>query len=261
MPITPAIVPGESSLSLTRDDLRAFIGSKMSGGEDYDPTKWNAQQTYQAASVLASAERMFYGAHDWSFLRPWFDLTFDVGVESYDLPADYGGMVGSLVYKSAWAMCQPILQSDMATVEMDLGRYAASGNGMPTRYAIEILPATGESQGQRSAIKFNRKPAQAAELRAQYYIHPYSLSTTRIYPLGGPAHAECLKWACAAMVEVEIDEISGGPAMQHFERILAQSKRIEDRSGPKHLGTMGNKSIVGGPSDEPLFTGQIIYRS
>jgi hypothetical protein len=260
MPITTAIIAGESTLSLTRTDLRAFIGEKMSGGEDYDPAQWDAHQTYQAASVLASAERMFYGAYDWSFLKPWFNLTFEVGVESYDFPSDYGGMVGPIIYVEEWARCGTIIQSDMATVEYDLGRMGSGDRGYPTRYATEILPMSGESQGQRHAIRFNRRPSQACKLRGQYYVHPYDLSEARPYPLGGMAHAECLKWACAAMIEVEIDGISNGTAMAHYERLLAASMRIEMRNAPTHLGVMGSKRLVRPHDDPPLFTGDVVYR-
>lgn len=260
MPITVPIIAGESTLSLTRTDLRAFIGAKMSGGDDYNPASWDTKQTYQAASVLQSAERMFYAAHDWSFLKPWFNLTFEPGVESYDFPADYGGMIGSIIYVDQWSRCQPILQSDMGTVEYDLGLNGPGDRGFPTRYAVEILPMSGESQGQRHAIRFNRRPSQACKLRGQYYVHPYDLSETRVYPLGGPAHAECLKWACAAMVEVEINEIADGPGMAHFQRMLAASIRIDLRNAPTHLGVMGSKRLVRPHDDPPIFTGDVVYR-
>ena len=65
MPITRAIVSGESAFSMTRADLLAHIGSKMSGGVDYDPTNWDAKQTRDAMSVLNSGLRLFYGAYDW----------------------------------------------------------------------------------------------------------------------------------------------------------------------------------------------------
>lgn len=258
MPIFPPIIAGESTLSFTRADALAVIGAKMSGGIDYDPTNWNTLQTYQGNDCLKSALNMFYGAYDWSFLRPWASIVLEVGVAAYDLPSDFGGMVGSIVYAGRWSGNDPVMQTDMNTVERSLGA-THGGKGYPSEYATEVLPQTGESQGQRHALKFNRLPTAAAELRAQYYIHPYDLSSTRTYPMGGPDHAECLKWACRAAVEVSINEVANGPAMQQFATLLAASIRKERRNAPTHLGRMGNAKLLPTSAEKPLYNGQITH--
>lgn len=255
MPIIPPIIPGESSLSFTRTEALAVIGEKAFGGDDYLTAGWNAKQTAQANSVLQSALRLVYGSHDWSFLQPWANGVFEVGVESYDLPEDFGGPVGNIVYTGRWSGHRPIMLADMNLVERELG----TETGYPDKYAIEILPHSGESQGQRLAIRFNRKPSVACTFRLQYFIHPYDLSTTRSYPLGGPDTAELLKWACKAMVEVEIQENPNGSAMAHFERILRDAVRVDLRKAPSLIGVNGTKRLVPSSADAPLYTGQVTY--
>lgn len=230
MPLMQPVIPGESDLSGTRTDLLAAIAQRANW--DRTTGNWTSDQTTDAAMWLKAAVQDFYGAHDWSFLKLSFTAAIESGVESYDLPSDFSEMSGPLVYRGNFSGRRPIVRAPLGDVWR--GRDFCA-NGLPTKYAIEALPSTGESEGQRWGLHFDKIPSQAFEVGGQYLCNPYAITSTRPYPLGGPTYADCLRYAVMAVVERElIKEIGVSNAL--YAKKLAECIQRDQRSGPTHLG-------------------------
>lgn len=257
MALFNAVITGESTLSLTRTELLRAMGRKAFGG-DYgeDPTLWSATDTTRINDMLASGLRVFYGAADWSFLWAKFRAKLEVGVAVYDLPEDFAGPHEELIYLGNWSGNMPIVQAQLLEVDREAAR--TNGNSLPTKFAIEALPHSGESQGQRFAIHFNAKAAAEYEIAGQYYVNPYALSSSRPYPLGGGEFGECLKWACLAQIEVDKENTIEGPAMAQFSMLLGRCKAKDQRNNAKILGINGTRKLVA-RDFPPIFTGDIRY--
>ena len=259
MALFNAVITGESTLSLTRTEILRALGRKAFGGDygEADVSTWSSADQTKANDAIASGLRMFYGAHDWTFLRPWFRATLEVDVASYDLPEDFGGAVDALIYTGDYACHKPIAWAPLIEVQMDLERNV--GSSVPTKFAIETLPHSGESQGQRHAIHFNMRPSAAYTISGQYYVDPYTLSSSRPYPLGGAEYAECLKHAILAAWEGEMQDNPNGPSNVIFQRLLPRCIKTNQRQSPKLLGVNGKKRLVPADGGPPIFTGDIRY--
>lgn len=224
------LITGESDLSVTRTDLLAALA--LAANWSRDTATWEADQTTDSVMWLKSAVRQFYGAHDWSFLRLSFTVSLTVGVEAYDLPTDYAEMNGPLYYRGNHAHCPPIVRTGMAEVWRGRG---VSETGVPRQYAVEPLPQTGESESQRYALHFDKKPSQAFEVSGEYLCNPYALSSTRPYPLGGPMFAEALRYCVMATTELELTKTIGVYNAK-YEKLLAECIKRDIRRGPTNLG-------------------------
>ena len=68
----------ESTLVLTFSDLQKIVGRFL--GYGITPGNWTSAQTDEIADIIRDGLAQFYGAHDWSFLRPlntimlWADI-------------------------------------------------------------------------------------------------------------------------------------------------------------------------------------------
>lgn len=243
MSLIQPTITGESDLSVTRTDLLAALAQTANWSRD--TATWESDQTTDSVMWIKAALRQFYGAHDWSFLRLSFSAPLTVGVESYDLPTDYAEMDGPLYYRGNWAGCAPIVRTGVGEVNRNRG---ACETGMPRQYAIEALPQTGESESQRYALHFDKKPSQAYEVGGQYLCNPYNLTSTRPYPLGGPVFAECLRYSVMAVVERELLKTVGVNNAQ-FQSLLAECIKRDIRRGPTNLGSYRTSRRTNSPFD------------
>ena len=230
MALIQPTITGESDLSVTRTDLLAALA--LAANWSRDTATWETDQTTDSVMWLKSAVRKFYGAHDWSFLRLNFTAPLTVDVETYDLPTDYAEMDGPLYYRGNHAHCPPIVRTGLAEVWRGRG---VSDKGQPRQYAVEPLPQTGESESQRYALHFDKKPSQAFVVSGEYLCNPYAITATRPYPLGGAMFAECLRSSVMAVTELELTK-QAGTFTAEYARLLAECIKRDIRRGPTNLG-------------------------
>lgn len=225
------IATGESTLSVTRNDLRSAVARIM--GWDRSAEDWEGDQIGDGAAMVAAAERRVYGAHQWSFLTPTREATLVVGEATYDLPEDFASMEGPIYYSGDWSGYAPITQSSMSVIWTR--RRQIVSVGLPTYYAWEPIAQDGVTSGQRYALQFDIAPASAFTIRLRYRISPYAMSDTQSYPLGGERFAEVLRYAAISQAEIEWKG-GAGPQTDHFNQLLAEAIAEDIRIGPKFLG-------------------------
>jgi len=223
----------ESTLSLDYHKLREAVGHYLGYGPDSD--SWSDAQVREIARCLDAGYRMFLyppplpnaaGGHEWSFLKPVRTLVTADGDGTYDLPDDFGGLVGDLTVTGEDSGYWPVKVTGESTI-----RAYRSGSpdreGRPECAAVRPKAATG-SLGQRFELLVWPTPDAAYTLEYAHVALPGALSADRPHPYGGAAHAETLKAACRAAAEQMLDD-QQGPQFSAFMQALATSVAVDGR--------------------------------
>lgn len=262
----------ESTLSISRDELRAEIGSFLGYGRGaaYSETAWTAIQERAIDSCLNSGLHRFYFppplpnervAHEWSFLKPTAQLTLADGKSAVPLPDDFGGLSGGVLQSSpagrSWSPLRVV-----GTGEVD--RLAAQDDdvtGCPRVVAIRPLKGTGRDQGQRFELAVFPKADQEYVLKLAYTLAPNALTAAHPYPYGGPIHRETVLESCLAVAEKRLDDeatVHHGEFMMHLAASVSHDRKFR----PQMLGYNGNgRSIPDRRHDSILVTVDDRYSS
>lgn len=242
----------EPTLSLTLDELRREVARFLSFGRDY--TNLNITQQEDVDSIIRRGLRQFYFpppsmagmSHQWSFLRPTASLSLVVDVASYQLPDDFGGIVGThLTYASHTEVRGPSLvgehafrtaveanpvQSGRPAICTVRPRVSAGGDlASPTRYDIVFWPT----------------PSKAESLLYEYSVVQDAIASALSYPAGAAIHGETIIASCLGIAE----EYVVSPTTKYrelFRERLASSVAM-DRStrGGWRIGNMGSQTGTG----------------
>jgi hypothetical protein len=222
----------ESSLAASWDELRQRVA--FDRGYSPDPTAWTPEQLTILEMVLRSGARLFYkprpigGApHEWSFLKPPFQLILPSGEQDVDLPADFAFLVGSLYFiDDSVSRATPLEQKNIAMIQK-LRQGSPDSQSQPQFCAVASSSGPSVLKGQRFMLMLWPKPEQNYTVAGRYSVLPEALDTTRPYPYGGAAHAETLIQACLAASE----QLNGtpGPHSADFAAALAASIEYDRR--------------------------------
>lgn len=199
----------------------ASTGALMSGGQSYGNVASrdsNTQITLADLTVNVSA-----GA------------TYSLGKFAYDLPDNFGRLVGGFHYEPV-TYRRPISIISAGRIEDYLARINTTGT--PHEAAVRYKSSDGTT-GQRQEVLFF--PIPSADWRLQYEYEAYSgaLSDTFPYPLGGMQLAELYTESCLAIAETRInDEI--GQHQQQFQALIVDCISRDRKRGAQMYGHFGN---------------------
>ena len=195
----------EPTLSIGRPELLAEIGDFL--GLSRTSTDWSATDLARVVSVLASGLRKFYyprleddaGIHVWSFLEPVYTLATVAADKDYNLPDNFGGILGEEIAFPDGEGQTPIKVIPIGEMMRQL---QSTATGTP--YNAAIRPRTNDgTTGQRYELLLYPTPNAIWNLQVPYSVNPEALSASAPYPMGGPAHSEtiiaCCKWAADEM--------------------------------------------------------------
>jgi hypothetical protein len=224
----------ESSLAAPWDELRQRVA--FDRGYNSDKAQWTAEQKTILEMVVRSAARLFYTPppngeppHEWTFLRPNFELIIPADQDDIDLPADFGFLVGDLYFldpTTSWAV--PLQRKNSAMI-MKFRQHAPLIKSRPEYCATVPKGPPGVLKGQRQMLMVYPVPVQDYAMQGRYSVLPEALDPSHPYPYGGAAHSETLVQACLAASE----QLNGtpGPHTQHFRECLAASIEYDRRVG------------------------------
>jgi len=153
---------------------------------------------------------------------------------NYDLPDDFGGLEGDMVYSEASN------RPNVRIIGEGKLRSLRSGTTVrtdPLYAAIRPKKQTTTTTGQRFEIMFFNVPQTARTLSYKMLVLPELLVTTSItYPYGGARHSETILASCLAVVESQEDDIRG-VKWQEFQDRLAASIQIDKKMiSAEHFG-------------------------
>lgn len=243
----------ESTLSLSIDDLKGEIGHYLGYGRGtpFSEPAWTTAQTNNITALLKSCLSQVYtppelnpgeGVHNWSFLRPFVNVTLPSDVDTVELPEDFGGFEGPIYVASPSVA---IRRFAIPTVHEGTVQQAHAAQpdtvGAPRMICEKVLAGTSYSGSTRSSLYV--WPTSDAEytLVVQYKHLPGVLTGSFPYPPGGAEHAELFKASALAAAELQLDD-SPGPRYAFFMQRLAASVLADRKRKGNWIGYNGDRS-------------------
>ena len=188
-------------------------------GVDYDDPSVTAEQKQEAVDSLNSGLRRFLrggyidelesnAVHRWSFLEPVDSLTTTADQGYVDLPADFGGLAGEMVYDDADSGETPALeQSSPETIQQMWAEDTTTGR--PQFYAVVPTDFEGTT-GQRWRLLLAPKPDAAYTLSYRYSVIVDALADSDSqYPPGGAMVCDVILQAALAAAERASGDVAG----------------------------------------------------
>ena len=163
--------------------------------------------------------------------------TFQVMQDDYDLPADFGRLIGPLMFSADDGRWWPIQVID----EQDIRRareFPQVVQFAPFKCALSAKRSTGVAP-QRYQLMFWPRPDKVYHLNFRYEATPLPISTGYPYPLGGANMSELFEAACMHEAELKMMDEEGAWAA-HFKELLAASALKDRMVGPEQLGVNDN---------------------
>ncbi len=233
----------ESGLSLSRTDLRNSLSWFLGFG--LTAASASVDQQTIIDRCLDAGTRLFYSplplpgeriAHIWSFMQPELVLSVDQSSNAFDLPDDFGGLVGGLYLSADDLSWDTIEVTGYARILQERQRDSETTTGAPKYVAIQALASDGTG-GQRFSLAVWPTPDSTYTFKGTYYSNPYQLSATALYPLGGQPHAETLREAVLAVAERDVNDQPQGTHNATFRERMIASVNLDRRlTGPKSFG-------------------------
>lgn len=246
----------ESGLSLSLDDLRAALGNYLGYGRGavFGETAWNVPQANNIEDLLKSGLSQVYTPpelatgeppHNWSFLRPFVNLTLPSGASQVDLPDDFGGFEGPIYILNPaaanrrWAL--PLTNEGMV---QSMHASQPDTTGAPRIAAEKVLAGTTRISSTRSALYFWPVADGVYTVAAEYKHLPGVLTGSYPYPPGGAQHAELFKASVLACAELQLDD-QRGPRWAEFLTKLSASVHVDRKRKGDWIGYNGDRSDSG----------------
>lgn len=228
----------DSTLSLAKADYEVEVADFMGWGRD--SADWSADDAARIRRDVGSGLRRFYYCtppHDWTFLRPFKELTLASGDSTILLPEDCGGVEGKVYIVSTSGSYRPLQIQDPGVVQ---GMYAASPSqtGQPAVVSLRPVRVMPADRNQQFEMYVFPAADAAYTLAVQYYITPgYLLDPGMPYAYGGPEHSETILLSCLAVAEERRDNIpmGQGPNSIAFRSQLMASIAIDRRKRPQKM--------------------------
>ncbi len=235
----------ESTLSAKFKDLTGEVGFELGygrGADNGDPT-WNTEQQNAVTRCTKGAlRRVYFCGYQWTFLQPTKTLSLPSGANTIPLPDDVGGLEGNIFITSpTGTLWWSLMIGNIGDVYQHEADYPTS-TGRPEYACVEPYRAPTALSSDRQQLHFWPLANTDYTIKVRYYIRPDYLDGSFPYAYGGPEHTETFLAAARAVAELVLDGIADGPMEMHFQRVLEQSKIIDQRLKPQTLGYNGDRS-------------------
>jgi hypothetical protein len=226
----------ESSLSLGYSDFIREISMFLGWGSS--PT---GDRLTECQRILARGYRQFLypppvdqsgRRHEWSFLTPQTTLSITADTAAYDLPDNFGSMVGAFTWGAESGKARIIVCPEG---QVEAARSMSDRTGTPTHVAVRPKTSDGTT-GQRFEAIFYPTPESNDTLYYRYYVKKDALSESYPYPVGGPEHAETLLESCLAVAESQKDDEMGIHRQAFMDLLRASITHDQSIAAPEHYG-------------------------
>ena len=140
-----------------------------------------------------------------------------------DLPADFDGVIDGFVYPYSEDSTAATPDMQETSVESVMRAWRNSDEtDDPRVFAITPVTLTA-SAGQRYQLYVAPRPSEARTLQYRYLAKVDVLTDTANYAVGGPRHAETIKYAALAAAEIEVGRVDTGPMERRYLELMAGS--------------------------------------
>lgn len=253
----------QSTLGTDFDELQKITGDYLNWGR----SGWDSATTERIDEVIKSAYRRYLAGrpldgddkgHDWTWLTPIRSITTVASQGDYDLPDDFGAILGPLT----WSSTSGNSRIEIPIVGEGMIRAARQGNtttGRPTR-AAERLKNYDPTAGTKHELLFDPIPDDAYTFYYASSIIPNKLDTNNKYPLGGANFSELLIAACLAVAESRYRRGETDKRAE-YDRALQSAIHVDLRNVPDYLGSFNREPSRGrgGHASRRMTTGDYYY--
>ena len=229
----------ESGLSVSYVEIRRAIGRFLGYGAS--PSGWTADQTAEVDDHIKAGLRRFYGAHQWSFLRPQHTIATVAAQAEYQLPDNFAAILGSPT--GAAGEGHPWQVELVPALAMRRMRLTAR-SGRPFAAAVSPLVSDGQT-GQRKVLTLYPTPDAAYDLLFDMQIIPETLTSSVPYPLGGEQYAEAILETCLAAAESTMDDAQRVHAQLAADLLALAIRTDNTHRSIERLGYNGDPSVRG----------------
>ena len=225
-------------------EIRVAIADYLGWGRNSEGwgTDWTDEQEARLDDILDAGHKQFIYhppppgetvSHRWSFLRP--TGTFDTVASTYlyDMPTDFGYIVGDVVYDEDEDVHRIIEQTSPAMI--DRNRAVNDYEGRPYLFALRPK-SVSQTSAQVTEMMLYPTPDAAYGLIYHYDAKVDRLCQARPLLLGGPAHANTIMQSCRDIAAQRYKDQPNGPEHQLFLEMLKASIEADRRHSPKTLG-------------------------
>lgn len=232
----PSTVAQEVSFFTARTRVADFLGWTRSAGN------WSADEIDRLDEIVNAGYLQFIYpiplpgemvSHRWSFLRPTATFDTEDGTYLYELPTDFGAIVGDLVYDEDEYVHRIIEQTTPGMI--DRSRAVDSAEGRPTKFALRPK-STSMTAFQITEIMLYPTPDAAYGIVYHYDVRVDPLTETNSYLLGGQPHFDTILQSCRDVAATRYMDDAGGKEHALFVERLRASVEADRRLSPKTLG-------------------------
>lgn len=217
-----------------REEIAYFIGSPQD--------RWDSVTVAAVENAIRTGidQVVHNGSHQWSWMRPRWQMSTSANQRRYSLPLDFEQFTSDIYFDGVNYQYPPITQLPASRL-MQLTSETTS-TGVPSHYAIEVATHDGAT-AQSSVLVLDPTPDATYQLQGIYAIAVRPLSDSNPYPPGGDAHGELFLASCLAKVESKFFDAVQVKQME-FQDMMANHINIDLRRQPRNLGPMGGRSVT-----------------
>lgn len=220
-------------LNIDYDTLFTEVAAFL--GKDRDNSSISEVERSTIDAHIKAGLRMFYTSYSWSFLKPWSEISVKAGTWEYELPSDFGYLLGNIIVE-----CEDRRKPMQLIGQTQLMGMPHDKEGIPRFYAVSPKIMSVQSYEQRFQLLIWPTPKKKVRLHLQYSVVPGVLSSSNPYPYGGMYHAETIKEACLAAAESGSED-TVGLHYQLFQNLLKNSIAFDiNQSVADNLGYNGD---------------------
>jgi len=239
-------------LPILVQEIRVHIADFLGWGRNSEGwgTAWTDEQEARLDDILDAGHKQFLYhtpppgetvQHRWSFLRP--TATFDTvaSTYTYDMPADFGYIVGDLIYDEDED--EPRIIEQVTPGMIDRARAINDYEGRPYQFALR--PKTvSQTSFQVTQLMLYPTPDAAYGIVYHYDAKVDRLCAARPLMLGGPAHVETIRQSCRDIAASWYKDQTKGPEWEKFLALLKGSIESDRRASPKTLGLNNDGNTI-----------------
>jgi len=236
----------ESTLSIDYSTLKQEVGFFLGYGRTEG--SWSVASAAEIDQYVQSGVRRVYypalaaqgiSGYEWSFLRPSTTMAVVADDGDYDLPDDFGRLIGQLHYAPD-DQYQPVTIVPVGTI-LDL-RVRDDRNDAPCFAATRFKSSDG-SDGQRQEILFWPEPDDSYTLYYKYEAYQGKLTASYPYPLGGMKMSELYLESCLAVAE-QMGTNEVGLHAREYQLLLIDAIARDRKNDARYYGAMGQRETV-----------------
>lgn len=170
----------------------------------------------------------------WSFAKATATLNLVAGVNSYVLPASFGGLIGSMYFGSE----ESTIRVESTTISTILDYRQRTALSLRPRFVAIVSAGGPPGAPQRYRAEFYPNPDTTYALAYRYSVQPDAFTSTEPWPPGLVEHVETVLESCLSIAEERRNGERGLHYTKFLERLQASIADDVHATAPEYFGSL-----------------------